>query len=372
MITPNQSGFKIGDSCINQLVSITHEIYKSFDDGYEVRGVFLDISKAFDKVWHQGLHFKLRQNGISGELLNTLADFLINRTQRVILNGQYSSWVKVEAGVPQGLILRPLLFLIYINDLSENLASNPKLFADDTSFFSVVKNVDASNIDLNNDLKKISKWAFQWKMNFNPDPTKKAQELIFSCKVQTTNHPPLFFNENVVPQTTLQKHLGMFLDSQLNFSEHLKTILQKTNKTIGLLRKLQTLLPRALLITIYKSFIRPHLDYGDMIYDQTFNMSFQQKMESIQYNAALAITGAIIGSSREKLYQELGLKTLQQRRWYRKLCCVYKILKSQSPKYLYSIIPTLSMTYRTRQCNKIPTINVKQLFQEHFFSSNND
>ena len=115
------------------------------------------------------------------------------------------------------------MFLIYINDLSDNLASNPKLFADDTSLFSVVKNVNASNIDLNNDLKKIGEWAFQWKMSFNPDPTKQAQELIFSRKVQTTN-PPLFFNKNVVPKTTLQRHLGMFLDSKLNFIEHLKTI----------------------------------------------------------------------------------------------------------------------------------------------------
>ena len=197
LITPNQSGFKIGDSCVNQLISITHEICKSFDDCYEVRGVFLDISKAFDEVWHQGLHFKLRQNGIFGELLNTFADFLNNRTQRVILNDQYSLWAKVEAGVPQNSILGPLLFLIYINDLSENLASNPKLFADDTSLFSVVKNVDTSNNDLNNDLKKIGEWAFQWKMSFNPDPSKQAQELIFCRKVPTTNHPPLFFNENV-------------------------------------------------------------------------------------------------------------------------------------------------------------------------------
>ena len=102
----------------------------------------------------------------------------------------------------------------------------------------------------------------------------------------------------------------MFLDRK--FSEHLKTIFQKTSKTIGLLRKLQNLLPRAPLITIYKSFIRPHLDYGDMIYDQTFNMSFQQKMETVQYNAALAITGTVRGSSRERLYQELGLETLRQ------------------------------------------------------------
>ena len=215
-----------------------------------------------------------KTDGISGKLLNTLTNFLHNRTQRVMLDGQYSSWPNIKNGVPQGSLPGPLLFLIYINDLSENLASNPKLFADDTSLFSVVKNVNASNIDLNNDLKKIGEWAFQWKISFNPDPTKQAQELIFSHKVQTTNHPLLFFIENVIPKTTLQKHLGMFLDSKLNFSEHLKTILQKTNKTIGLLRKLQTLLPRAPLITIYKSFIRPHLDYGDMIYDQTFNMSF--------------------------------------------------------------------------------------------------
>ena len=161
----------------------------------------------------------------------------------VMQNGQYSSWAMMEAGVPLGSILGPLLLLIYMDNLSENLASNPTLlnptlFADDTSFFSVSKNADASNSDLNNNLKKIGEWAFQWKMNFNPDPTKQAQELIFSRKVQTTNHPPLFFNENVVPKTTLQKHLGMFLDSKLNFSEHLKTIFQKTNKTKGLLRKL--------------------------------------------------------------------------------------------------------------------------------------
>ena len=303
LITPNQPGFKTGDLCINQLISISHEIYKSFDDVYEVRSVFFDMSKAFDKVWHQGLYYKLRQNGISCGVLNILTDFLDSRTQSVILNGQFSSCAEVEAGVLQGSILRPLLFLIYINDLSDNLASNSKLFADDTSLFSVVRNVDASNIDLNNDLKMIVVWAFQRKMNFNPDPTKQAQELIFFFrKVQTTNHPPLFFNENFIPKTTLERHLGMFLDSKLNFSEHLKTIFQNTNKTIGLPCKLQTLLPRALLIAIYKWFIRPHLGYGDMIYDQTFNMSFQQKKETIQYNAALAITGAIRGSSREKLY----------------------------------------------------------------------
>ena len=135
LISLNQSGFKPADSCVNQLLSITHQIFKSLDNGHEVRSVFLDMSKAFDKVWHKGLIFKLKQNGISGNLLSTLTDFLTFRKQRVVLNGQLSSWCNIESGVPQGSILGPLLFLIYINDLSEGLTTNAKLFADDVLLF---------------------------------------------------------------------------------------------------------------------------------------------------------------------------------------------------------------------------------------------
>ena len=110
LLTLNQSGFKPGDSCINQLLSISHEIYSSLDDGFEVRSVFLDISKAFDKFWHEGIIFKLKKNGISDDLLNILSDFLRNRKQRVMLNGQTSSWTSPNAGVPEGFILGPLLF----------------------------------------------------------------------------------------------------------------------------------------------------------------------------------------------------------------------------------------------------------------------
>ena len=185
LISLNQSGFKPGDSCINQLLSITHEIYKSFDDGWEVRGVFLDISKAFDKVWHQGVILKLKQNGISGNLLKIIEDFLSNRYQRVVLNGQSSNWAAVNAGVPQGSILGPLLFLVYINDLSTGLSSNPRLFADDTSLFSVVYDRNTSANELNNDLLMIRSWAYQWKMSFNPDPSKQAQEVVFLAKLKS-------------------------------------------------------------------------------------------------------------------------------------------------------------------------------------------
>ena len=114
LLSPNQSIFRPEDSCINQLLSINHEILSAFDIRLEVREIFLDISKAFDKVWHDGLIFKLCQNGICGETINILEDFLSDRKQRVALNGQCSSWTDIRAGVPQGSILVPLLFLIYI------------------------------------------------------------------------------------------------------------------------------------------------------------------------------------------------------------------------------------------------------------------
>ena len=268
LISPNQSGFKPGDSCTNQLLAITHEIYKSFDEGFEVRGVFLDISKAFDKVWHEGLIFRLKQNGISGNLINLLYDFLKNKKQRVLLNGQISGWSDVKAGVPQGLILGPLLFLLYINDLSERLSSNAKLFADDTSLFSVIHDSNTSALDLNNDLAKINRWVFQWKMIFKPDPKKQAQDVIFIRKSKATSHPPLVFNNNNVIQAASHKHLGIILDTRLSFEKHLETVLCKLNKTIGLIRKLQNLLPRSALITLSKTFVLPHLDYGDTLYDQ--------------------------------------------------------------------------------------------------------
>ena len=153
----------------------------------------------------------MKQNVISGDLLQILSDYLRNRKQRVILNGPNSSWINVHAGVPQGSILGSLLFLIYSNDLADDLSSNVKLFADDASLFSVVHDVNAAARELNDDLKKMNKWAFQWKMSFNPNPSKQA---------------------------------SVTLDVKLTFDEHLSNVLNKDNKTIGLLRKLQNLLSR--------------------------------------------------------------------------------------------------------------------------------
>ena len=231
-----------------------------------------------------------------------------------------------------------------------------------TSLFSVVHDIITSPIELNSDQKKINDWAFKWKMTFNPDCSKQAQEIIFSRKLKKATHPPLLFNNINVSQVNSQTHLGVILDVKLTFEEHLKNVFNKPNKTIGLLRKLSNLLPRQSLVAIYKAFVRPYLVYGDALYDQTFNNSFCAKMKSIQYNACLAITGAIRGTSRQKIFQELGLKSLQLRHRYRKICLFYKVFKNQHSKYLFNLIPVRSTPYATRTVGNISLIKAKHNF----------
>ena len=137
LLSNRQSGFRPGDSTINQLLAISHEVFSAFDccPPLDVRSVYLDISKAFDRVWHEGLIFKIRRCGIRDDLLNLLHIFLSERQQRTAINGKCSSWEGVSTGVPQGSIVGPLLFLVYINDLPDGLQSNIRIYADDTSPF---------------------------------------------------------------------------------------------------------------------------------------------------------------------------------------------------------------------------------------------
>ena len=194
LMSKKQSGFRPGNSTTNQLLYLLDEIHQAFDstESLEVRAVFLDISKAFDKVWHEGLIFKLEQNDVSDNMLKLFQNYLSNRKQRVVLNGSCSDYSSIESGVPQGSVLGPLLFLVYINNLERNIKSNVKFFADDTMLFSIVKDPKISANDLNHDLDVIRQWANQWKLEFNPDPNKQATEVLFSCN--TT-----LFNVNLFP-----------------------------------------------------------------------------------------------------------------------------------------------------------------------------
>ena len=225
------------------------------------------------------------------------------------------------------------------------------MFADDTSLFSVVTDVHKSCNDLNSDLSLINDWEFQWKMSFNPDPSKQAAEVTFSRKKIPLVQPDVIFNNSPVNSTHSQKHLGLVLDTKLTFDSHLKEKIAKANKGIGIIKRLYNNLPRNALLSIYKSFIRPHLDYADIIYDQPHNQSLSDRIESVQYNAALAITGAIRGTSRERLYQELGLESLSNRRWYRRLTMFFNIASGNCPTYLTNILPNRQTSYNTERNN---------------------
>ena len=165
---PFQSGFRPRDSTVNQLVFIVHKIYEALEQGKEARMVFLDISKAFDKVWHKGLLRKLESLGVRDPLLKWIRSYLSDRMQRVLIEGQSSDWDRVEAGVPQGSVLGPLLFLIYINDITCDLQSDSFLYADDTSLLEVVDDQTFSAVSLNNDLERINAWTRDWLVTLNP------------------------------------------------------------------------------------------------------------------------------------------------------------------------------------------------------------
>ena len=192
--------------------------------------------------------------GISGKPYNLLENYLLRRIQRVSLNGQTSSWRPVLAGVLQSSILGPLLFLVYINDLPNGLKSNAKLFADDSSLFTIFKDKNESANILNDDLLLISNWTYKWKMLFNPDPNKPAQELLLSRKSQIQNHSALSLNHIQVERSSYHKHLGVILDEKLNFKEHTNSVISKVDKGISVIKTLRHTLPRKSLLTIYKAF----------------------------------------------------------------------------------------------------------------------
>ena len=310
-----------------------------------------DISKAFDRVWHDGLIYKLKRCGVSGQLLFLIQSLIKDRKQRTVLNGQSSNWGDISAGVPRGSILGPLFFLVYINDLAVGLKCNVKLFADDTSLFTVVEDSNTAANDMNYDLDLISQWAHTWRMSFNPDPEKQAVELTFSRKKIEIDHPVIRFNNIPVKKVVEHKHLGIILDSKLSFSAHIKSAISKTRKGIGLLKSLSKYLPRQTLNELCKLYVRPHLDYGDVIYhipakvcDLSQNIvlpNLMDKLESVQYSAALAVTGTWRGTSREKLYTDLGWESLSSRRWSRRLTLFYKFVNNLSPEYTVDPIPPL-------------------------------
>jgi hypothetical protein len=310
LISGWQSGFMPGSSTITQLTEIYDQFCKAVNQGKEIRVVFLDISKAFDRVWHKGLLHKLKASGITGRLLDWLKDYLTERQQRVIVNGVHSEWGNLSAGVPQGSVLGPLLFLIFINDITYVINKcKIRLFADDTCLYIEVDDPNTTAQDLDNDLEKLNAWAKKWHVDFSPP---KTEEIIVSRRRNKPDHPNVSLNNQVIKRVESHKHLGLTLTEDLNWNEHIAEIIDKANRRLGILRSLKYKLDRLSLERIYMGFIRPILEYGDIVWDSPGEKL--SPLEAVQLNAARIVTGATARCSTQGLYNETSWEPLSHRR----------------------------------------------------------
>ena len=280
----------------------------------------------------QGALHKLQKMGITGKLLNWFKNYLQDRKQKVVMNGTSSNWRSITAGVPQGSILGPLIFLVYINDLADQVESNIRLYADDASLYITYQNPDEAAIILNEDLERVQTWAEKWLMTFNPN---KTEALTFSRKHQIDT-PPLFMNNNPINEVQQHTHLGLTLQQNGKWTEHLREVITRAKKRVDILRSFTHRLSRHSLQKLYMSFIRPILEYGSTVWDNC-SQGMKTELEKVQLSAFRAITGGKRGTSHNNLYQETGIERLDESR-RQKLTMFYKIQHDLTPQTLKELI----------------------------------
>ena len=366
VFTPFQSGFIQGDSTTYQLINLYDSFCEAVDNGKEVRVVFLDISKAFDRVWHRGLLHKLHSIGISGDLLKWFENYLSNREQKVVINGKASSYLKIPAGVPQGSILGPLLFLIYINDIVLELNCCIRLFADDTSLYIVVENPNASAILLNSSIGTIHSWSKDWLVDFS---APKTDAMVMTRKRIKPDHPPLFMDNVQIKEVDRHRHLGITFSSDLNWHNHITEITTKAWQRLNILRAFKFKFDRKSLERMYISFIRPTLEYSGVVWDNCTNQD-KKLLESIQIEAKRIVTGATKVCSIAKLYNDTGWKTLKARREKQKLIIFFKMVHGLCPGYLNQLVPDSVQNrsqYLLRNADNITTIHTNSVLYYNSF-----
>ena len=283
LLTPKNSGFKKLDSTVNQLIHITNQIYKGLDDSKKIAAVFLDVSKAFDRVWHIGLLHKIEKLGIRGKLLRWIESYLSGRYQRVILNGSCSSFLAITSGVPQGSILGPLLFLIFINDLVDNIESDIFLFADDTSLLSIDESWEVCENKLNRDLDRLDNWSKDWLIHFN---ASKTEYLLISNKpkINQNVHLNLILGSSNINQVSTHKHLGVVLNETLTWTNHVDNVCNRVSKRLGLLYKVKKTLTRNTLVKLYNGWIKPVIEYCSPCMDN-LSVNDNERLERQQFYA---------------------------------------------------------------------------------------
>ena len=283
--------------------------------------------------------------------------------------GQTSEWTYVKAGVPQGSILGPLLFLIYINDIVHELRASVRLFADDTTLYIIVENPNTAGAILNGDLNCIDIWGADWLVDFN---AAKTLSMILSLKRNPPPHPPLYMNGKLIANTISHKHLGLTFNTTCSWTEHISNITSAAWTRLNLLRSLKFKVNRLALEKMYISFVRPLLEYCDAVWDNASTESKKQ-LEAVHNEAARIITGATKLCSISNLFSDLGWESLQARRTKHKLIIFYKIINGLTPEYLQSLIPPMvqnTTSYNLRNSSDLRNIQARtNIFYNSFLPS---
>ncbi len=334
-----QSGFLPGMSTVTQLLEVYHNFVKAVDDGKEIRVVFLDISKAFDKVWHKGLIAKLQKCGIQGRLLDWFIDYLSDRFQRVVINGQHSEWGQIKAGVPQGSVLGPLLFLLFINDIVSCISHcKIRLFADDTCLFIEVDNRESSAMFLSEDLSAVADWAQNWLVTFSPAKTKS---LTISNKRDAQLNPPIPFMGRLIEEVESHTYLGLRFSRDLKWRHHINDISIKTRRKLNLMSPLKMRVDRQSLEIMYKSFVQATMEYANIVWGGSYDTDIN-KLEQIHLDAMRLITGATARSNITNVHSEFCGYTVTSRINQACLTMMFKIISGRAPLYLLRILSELN------------------------------
>ena len=337
LLTDCQFGFRRGRSCESQLLVTIQDLAAGLRDKQQIDAILLDFSKAFDRVPHERLLLKLHYYGIRGQLLSWIKDFLHDRTQQVALEGVKSNTTSVSSGVPQGTVLGPLLFLVFINDLPECVSSSIRLYADDALLYRSVKTQDDIEI-LHSDLTKVQEWEQRWLMSFNAD---KCEVLRISNKRKNiiAEHP-YSIHGTALRVVDEAKYLGVTIHRSLSWKPHINTICNRGNSTLGFLRRNLRKCPQQLKEQAYKTYVRPVLEYSSTVWDPHTKELISQ-IEMVQRRAArFVMSDYSQQSSVASMLQQLHWQSLSERRAHSKVIMLYRIMNGLvaipvAPPYLY-------------------------------------
>ena len=317
LLTDHQHGFVPGRDCMTQLLLSLEDWTNMIENSEAFDVIYTDFAKAFDSVAHERLMVKLENIGVKGDLLKWIYSFLCGRTQCVKVNGIRSRWKKVLSGIPQGSVIGPLLFVIFINDMPEEVKFNVcKLFADDCKLYGRVSTLGENKMQF--DLSNLENWSKNWQLPFNASKCK-----VMHFGRQNPKHS-YHLNDHVLESMHSEKDLGVFIDDQLKFHVHTAAGAKKANQILGVVKKSYRTRDPTTMATLYKHMVRPHLEYGNTIWGPFYKDDIKT-VEAIQRRAT-----KLVNSLRDKPYEErleaLKLPSLVYRRKRGDMIQMYKIV----------------------------------------------